>query len=135
MFTLKAYHPDQQSTAHEFFILNKGLNSGKPLQAPVANCFRCSCSSAEEKEKLFWLCWGLWKCKHWEQFLCGSVIPFIRKHDLCSQLQLRYASNDCSKFLKAVNTVCELQSKEEILKQQLQLIAQCKIAILRQHIK
>ena len=43
----------------QFFILNKGLNSGKPLLKPCPNCFIITTANEQEKEFLFWLCWGL----------------------------------------------------------------------------
>lgn len=34
-----------------FFILNKGLNSGKLLHEPCANCFICECDNEEENNQ------------------------------------------------------------------------------------
>lgn len=34
----------------------------------------------------FWLLFGLWKAKHFHQFLTGSVIPFIRLSDLKNEV-------------------------------------------------
>ncbi len=67
--------------SNQFFILNKGLNSGKPLEKPCPNCFVITVKNDEEKEFLFWLCWGLWQSKKFYYLHTGSVIPFIRLNE------------------------------------------------------
>ena len=71
--------------ADHFFILNKGLNSGKPLYEPCPNCFVVIFSNNEDKESYYWLSYSLWKSKFWHQFLVGSVIPFLRIHEFKSE--------------------------------------------------
>ena len=68
----------KSSLQPQLFILNKGLNSGKPLEKPCPNCFVITVKNDEEKEFLFWLCWGLWQSKKFHHLHTGSVIPFIR---------------------------------------------------------
>ena len=68
------------SNSH-FFILNKGLNSGKPLKTPCPNCFVCIVHNQHHLEQLFWLAFALWKSTLLKKELKGSVIPFIRIND------------------------------------------------------
>ncbi len=79
MLQLVTHRPGIAQPKFSFFILNKGNNSGKPLTQPCANCFMAICETEDENEFYYWLCWGLWQAKAFEQLLCGSVIPFIRK--------------------------------------------------------
>lgn len=79
---IKTYNSDSIIGRHDFFILSKGNNAGKPGNQPWTNCFIAQCNSDEQHEFFYWLCFGLWKCKRFEYFLVGSVVPFIRKHDL-----------------------------------------------------
>ena len=76
------YSAGQQLPGIHFFILSKGLNAGKPLDAACPNCFVFSCQSEEERDKYFWLCYGLWQSNHFRVHLVGSAIPFLRKSEL-----------------------------------------------------
>lgn len=78
---IQTYSPKNEVPQHSFFILCKGLNSGKPLEQPTANCFVMSCESEEEMKRYYWLCFGLWQSKAFHPHLCGSVIPFLRIND------------------------------------------------------
>ena len=79
---ITCYSAGQQLPGIHFFILSKGLNAGKPLDTACPNCFVFSCKSEEEKDKYFWICYGLWQSNHFRVHLVGSVIPFLRKSEL-----------------------------------------------------
>ena len=72
---------------HTFYIIRIGLNAGKPLKQPCANCFRFTCTSAESYEFYYWLSFGLWKGKVYRPYLRGSVIEFVTKSDVSRVLQ------------------------------------------------
>ena len=84
-----------------YYILNKGLNSGKPNKEPYTNSFVVLCNSEQELEDLFWISYSLWKCKFWHQFLIGSVIPFIRIGDF--KKELTYRVNSIAKNTEKLN--------------------------------
>ena len=79
---ITCYSTGQQLPGIHFFILSKGLNAGKPLDTACPNCFVFSCKSEEERDKYFWICYGLWQSNHFRVYLVGSVIPFLRKSEL-----------------------------------------------------
>ena len=79
---ITCYSAGQQLPGIHFFILSKGLNAGKPLDTACPNCFVFSCKSEEERDKYFWICYGLWQSNHFRVHLVGSVIPFLRKSEL-----------------------------------------------------
>jgi len=54
-FQIKTRQPGRTYHKPHFFILNKGLNSGKPFTAPVRNSFVVSTETNEQKEALFHL--------------------------------------------------------------------------------
>ena len=81
-FSFKTHRPGIEYSGVHFFILNKGLNSGKPLEEPCPNCYVCECSTIKDKEALFWICFALWQSCQFKQHLIGSVILFIRKKDM-----------------------------------------------------
>ena len=117
-----------------FFILNKGLNSGKPLEKPCPNCFVCICETEQERSQLFWLLFGLWQGKTFHPYLIGSVIPFIRIADVKNTLSnaISKMQNQPEKFSKNLSAVRQLNEHAANLEKQIQTLAQLKIALIQQ---
>lgn len=115
---------------NDFFILNRGNNSGKPLIEPCANCFICECSSIEEKEKAYWLFFALWQGKLFSPLLVGSVIPFIRKNDLINLVDGYWNSigshDEVKNKVHQLNTVLD---QEQNFKKMLSLASQLKMVL------
>ena len=76
-YEIRTHRSGRTYNAPHFFILNKGLNSGKPLDQPCPNCFVVTTPSTEQRESLFYLCLSLKIGKYFAYYLKGSVIPFI----------------------------------------------------------
>ncbi len=133
----QTYSVKNQSTSFEFYILCKGLNSGKPLTAPCPNCFVCICKNEEQKDFYFWLLFGLWKAKHFHQFLTGSVIPFIRIADLKNEvcIQAEKVSQQEKEYKSTVDKIKQLEEKEKAIRQNLALINDLKRAMIYRHLK
>ena len=133
----QTYSVKNQSTGFEFYILSKGLNSGKPLTAPCPNSFVCICKNEEQKDFYFWLLFGLWKAKHFHQFLVGSVIPFIRIDDFKSTIkaQAEEVSKNKYAFVKDVHKVKLIERKEKQMYEYLALLADVKKAMMYRHFK
>jgi hypothetical protein len=93
-FKLTTYNPSATYPAIRFYVLNKGLNSGKPLLEPCPNCFVCICNSEEEKENLYWIYFALWQSHKFRQELIGSVIPYIRKKEMTNLIKLAILKNE-----------------------------------------
>ena len=131
------YSPSHQVSRFEFYILSKGLNSGKPLTTPCPNSFVCICQNDEEKDFYFWLFFGLWKAKHFQQFLCGSVIPFIRLHELKKEIttQAQQVGKCHQAYTKTIEQVKQLEQKEKVILQNLTAINHLKRAMILQHFK
>ena len=77
-FIIKTHQPKTSYKGNQIFILNKGMNSGKPQKEPFANSFVINFANPEDAETIYWLAYSLWKAHFWHQSLCGSVIPFLR---------------------------------------------------------
>jgi len=133
----QTYSVKHQSTGFEFYILSKGLNSGKPLVTPCPNSFVCICKSQEQKDFYFWLLFGLWKAKHFHQFLTGSVIPFIRLSDLKDEVlnQAEKVSKQEKEYKSTVDKIKQLEEKEKAIRQNLALINDLKGAMIYRHLK
>ena len=77
-FIIKTHQPKTSYKGNQIFILNKGMNSGKPQKEPFTNSFVINFATPEDAETIYWLAYSLWKANFWHQSLCGSVIPFLR---------------------------------------------------------
>ena len=125
------YTPDQKRSPFAFFILNKGMNSGKPLEHPCPNCFTFNAADQSEKDHYYWLCFGLWQSKSLHPYLNGSVIPFIHLRDL-NQV-IRQASEKAlatpANFQKTVEALKILDQHEKQYHRNLLLISEAKKAI------
>jgi hypothetical protein len=58
-------------TALDFYILSEGYNSGKPMEIPCSNCFVVQAVDSQEKVKLYWIYYSIWKS--------GVYIPFVER--------------------------------------------------------
>lgn len=76
-FIIKTHKPGTEYNQPHFFILNKGMNSGKPQKKSFTNSFVIIFKNQAEVENYFWIAFALWKVKFWHQHLIGSVIPFL----------------------------------------------------------
>jgi len=133
----QTYSVKNQSTSFEFYILSKGLNSGKPLTAPCPNSFIFICKNEEQKDFYFWLLFGLWKAKHFHQFLTGSVIPFIRINEFKKEvaIQAEKISKQQTAYTSTIKQIKLLEQKEIQRLQNLALIKDVKRAMIYRHIK
>ena len=77
-FIIKTHQSKTTYKGNQIFILNKGMNSGKPQKEPFTNSFVINFANPEDAETIYWLAYSLWKARFWHQSLCGSVIPFLR---------------------------------------------------------
>ena len=134
-FSIQCFNPLKNETisSNQFCVLSKGLNSGKPLKQPCKNCFIVTVNNVEQKEFLFWLCWGLWQSKKFQYFLTGSVIPFIRLREFKTFITQQAANAFLTKqqYQKSINTLQQLEALENKYKQNLQLIQKAKMAIFQ----
>ena len=127
-FNITKYNSDKEYKGFQFYILNKGLNCGKPLENPCPNCFVCTCQSEEEKNQLHWLMFGLWQGKIFDQHLVGSVIPFIHIRHIKSILYdaLLKMGEKPDKFKNHINKVHKIEQNRLNLLKQLELMKQLK---------
>ena len=130
---IKTYKGKQIEKPYFIFILNKGNNSGKPLMQPCANCYILTTDTKEEKDFYYWLCYGLWQSNKFHPYLSGSVIPFIRVHDVRSiinQAEQKIKSKR-GKFNKALKTLIKVNEHYDDITVQLKLLKQVKGLILK----
>ena len=131
-FIIKTHKKDTIYTKPHLFLLNKGMNSGKPQKEPFTNCFVVLFQNEEDCESLFFIAYSLWKTKFWHQFLCGSVIPFLRLPDFKKEFnpQSRLMMVEHEQHQKNVAALKLLEKKEKQYKEDMMLINDLRRAIL-----
>lgn len=88
-WNVKSHSNDRIYAQPHYFVLNKGLNAGKPLKELCPNCFVILFYSEEVAQEYFFIQLALWKANFWKPFLIGSVIPFLRLDDFKSYFELK----------------------------------------------
>jgi len=136
-FITKTHKPTTLYMGNHIFILNKGLNSGKPLNEPCANCFVIIFEQEKDKDSYYWLAYSLWKSKFWHQHLVGSVIPFLRIHDFKKEFQNKTTSMlyEYEEHLKNVQALRLLEQKEIQFHKNISLINDMRRVILHRYCK
>ncbi len=131
-FIIKTHRKDTVYTKPHLFVLNKGMNSGKPQKTPFTNSFVVIFQNEEDCENLFFIAYSLWQTKFWNQFLVGSVIPFLRlldfKKEFNPQASLMLVEHE--QHLKNVEALKLLEKKEKQYKEDIILINDLRRAIL-----
>ncbi|MDG4714827.1 DUF6943 family protein [Winogradskyella marincola] len=118
-FEMKTHQIGRTYSNPHFFILNKGLNSGKPLSNPCPNCFVVITKTETEKNTLFHLSMMLQIGGFYAYYLKGSVIQFISVDDCRNTLKngLRLIENTDFEFKKSIEIVSGINKKQQELKQ------------------
>ena len=133
----KTFNPQKKASNFEFYILCKGLNSGKPLTTPCPNSFVCVCENQSQKDFYFWLFFGLWKAKYFHQFLVGSCIPFLRLDDAKNEASKNalIVGKNLSAYQSTVSKVKLIEEKEQQIRQNLKTLSELKRALIHTHLR
>ena len=136
-FSIKTNSPSANLNKPHFYVLSKGLNSGKPLDAPCPNCFIITCKSEKLRDQLYWLCYGMWQSKAFHIYLRGSVIPFISIVEFRKALKEAFSKveDDKVKFDKSVNSLQLLEQRQKQFYNSIQLIEEAKRIVMYRYIK
>jgi hypothetical protein len=134
-FIIKTHQKDTIFKGNQIFILNKGMNSGKPQKEPFTTSYVIIFSSDKDAEMIYWLAYSLWQMKFWHQHLIVSVIPFIRIQNFKSEFdqkvnQLLY---DFEQHQKDIDAIKALELQKEYLEKNLKLINELKKCILSRY--
>ena len=131
-FIIKTHRKDTVYTKPHLFVLNKGMNSGKPQKEQFTNSFVIIFEKEEDCESLFFVAYSLWQTKFWHQFLIGSVIPFLRLPDFKKEFnpQASLMMLEHEQHLKNVEALKLLEKKEKQYKEDINLINDLRRAIL-----
>lgn len=129
-FTVKSANPKENITKPHFFVLCKGMNSGKPLDRICPNSFCIILDSEEEKEKLYWVSFALWRSKAFHPYLMGSVISYVRINDFRQLVsdKMEIVNTDPERFSEVVKQLKVIELREKQFLENLKLIQELKRA-------
>ena len=136
-YCIKTHRPGTIYNQPHFFVLNKGLNSGKPLRTDCPNSFVMIFESIAVTEEYYWMAYSIWQSKYWHVALVGSVIPFLRINDFSNELTRKTERMllDFARHQNQIRALKLLDEKESFHNENVKLIKQMRNAILTWYIK
>ena len=131
-FIIKTHRKDTLYAKPHLFILNKGMNSGKPQNTPFTNSFVVIFQNETDCESIYFVAYSLWQTKFWHQFICGSVIPFLRLPDFKNEFNPRASlmMQEHEEHQKNVAALKLLELKEKQFHENINLINDLRRSIL-----
>ena len=136
-FIIKTHRTGAIYTQPHLFILNKGMNSGKPQKEPFTNSFVIIFENEEDFDIINLTAYALWKTKFWHQFLRGSVIPFLSLYDIRKEFSIKVNQEvkDHKEHIKNVQALKLLEQSEKRFNENLNLINDMRRVILYRYCK
>jgi len=134
---IKTHSQGKMYNQPHFFILNKGLNSGKPFNHYVCNSFVFLADNKEEKEFYYFLLLGLWELRLFRKHLKGSVIEYIRLGDVIDVIDETLNSvntGNCS-FSDVQNSLAQIEALQINLQKQLDYLMQLRKSLFYKYLK
>mgnify|MGYP000942128893 FL=1 len=135
-FIIKTHKKGAFYTKPHLFLLNKGMNSGKPQKEPFTNSFVIIFENESDFDTINLTAYALWKTKFWHQFLRGSVIPFLSLQDIRKEFSIKVNQEikDHEEHVKSVQALKLLEQSEKRFHENLNLINDMRRIILYRYI-
>ena len=134
---IKTHSQGKMYNQPHFFILNKGLNSGKPFNHYVCNSFVFLADNKDEKEFYYFLLLGLWELRLFRKHLRGSVIEYIRLGDVIDVIDetLNSVNSGNRSFSDVQNTLAQIEALQINLQKQLDYLMQLRKSLFYKYLK
>ncbi|MBI2722635.1 MAG: hypothetical protein HYX39_10715 [Bacteroidetes bacterium] len=134
---IKTHKSGKMYNQPHFFILNKGLNSGKPFNHYVVNSFVFLADNKAEKEFYYFLLLGLWELRFFRKHLKGSVIEYVRLGDVIDVIDetLNSVNSGNRSFSDVQNTLAQIEAHQINLQAQLDHLMQLRKALFYKYLK
>ena len=131
-YIIKTHQKNTLYTKPHLFILNKGMNSGKPQKEPFTNSFVVIFQNEEDCESIYFVAYSLWKTKFWHPYLVGSVIPFLRLPNFSKEFNLKASlmMQEHEEHQKNITALKLLEKKEKQFHDNINLINDLRKTIL-----
>ena len=134
-FIIKTHQKGTFYSKPHLFLLNKGMNSGKPQQEPFTNSFVVIFDLEQDCENLYFVAYSLWKTNFWHQYLVGSVIPFLRLNDFKKEffIKSKIMMEEHEAHIKHVAALKLLEQKEKQFHENINLINDMRRVVLHRY--
>ena len=131
-FIIKTHQRGTIYSKPHLFLLNKGMNSGKPQKEPFTNSFVVIFQNEEDCESIYFVAYSLWKTKFWHPYLVGSVIPFLRLPNFSKEFNLKASlmMQEHEEHQKNIAALKLLEKKEKQFHENINLINDLRKTIL-----
>ena len=131
-FIIKTHQKGTIYSKPHLFLLNKGMNSGKPQKEPFTNSFVVIFDLEQDCENLYFVAYSLWQTKFLHQYLVGSVIPFLRLNDFKKEFFVRskMMMEEHEAHVKHIAALKLLELKEKQFHENINLINDMRRVIL-----
>ena len=134
-FIIKTHKKGTIYSKPHLFLLNKGMNSGKPQKEPFTNSFVVIFDLEQDCENLYFVAYSLWKTNFWHQYLVGSVIPFLRLNDFKKEffIKSKIMMEEHEAHIKHLAALKLLEQKEKQFHENINLINDMRRVILHRY--
>ncbi|WP_445713844.1 DUF6943 family protein [Flavobacterium sp.] len=134
-FIIKTHRVGTIYSKPHLFLLNKGMNSGKPQKEPFTNSFVVIFDLEQDCENLYFVAYSLWQTKFWHQHLVGSVIPFLRLNDCKKEffVKSKVMMQEHEEHVKHIAALKILEQKEKQFHENINLINDMRRVILHRY--
>lgn len=120
-----------------FFILNKGLNSGKPFRHYVVNSFVFLADDKDERDFYYFMLLGIWELRLLRPYLKGSVIEYVRLGDVVDVIDetLNAVNTGNRSFADVQNSLAQIEALQSNLQLQLSQLMQVRKALFHKYLR
>jgi hypothetical protein len=134
-FIIKTHQKGTIYSKPHLFLLNKGMNSGKPQKEPFTNSFVVIFDLEQDCENLYFVAYSLWKTNFWHQYLVGSVIPFLRLNDFKKEffIKSKIMMEEHEAHIKHVAALKLLELKQKQFHENINLINDMRRVIVHRY--
>lgn len=119
-----------------FFILNKGLNSGKPFRHYVVNSFVFLADDNNERDFYYFMLLGIWELRLLRPYLKGSVIEYVRLGDVIDVLEetLNSVNTGNRSFSDVQKSLVQIELLQSNLQMQLAHLMQLRKSLFHKYL-
>lgn len=134
---IKTHKSGKMYNQPHFFILNKGLNSGKPFRHYVCNSFVFLADNNDERDFYYFVLLGIWELRLLRPYLKGSVIEFVRLGDVIDVLDetLNAVNTGSRSFSDVQKSLVQIDALQSNLQSQLTYLMQLRKSLFYSCIK
>ena len=134
---IKTHKSGKMYNQSHFFILNKGLNSGKPFRHYVCNSFVFLADNNDERDFYYFMLLGIWELRLLRPYLKGSVIEFVRLGDVIDVLDetLNAVNTGSRSFSDVQKSLVQIDALQTNLQTQLTYIMQLRKSLFYKYLK